>query len=153
MAIWDEIRQALITAMKARDELKLQTARMAQSALKNQEIDKKAPLTDAEVEKILMTMVKQRRESETQFREAGREDLAEKERLEREFLQTFLPEPLDAATLQKEVQAAITEIGASSLKDMGLVMKAVMPKVGNRAEGKDVKESVQSALKEIESAN
>src|SRR5678816_2514155 len=126
MTYLDRINQDLTTAMKAREELKLSTLRMVKAALKNREIEKMAPLDDAESIKALQSMVKQRRDSAQQYRDAGRNDLAEKEEGEISIIESYLPAALDDAAIDRIVTEALTQVGATGPKDMGKAMKAVM---------------------------
>jgi uncharacterized protein YqeY len=124
---------------------------MLRSALKNREIDrgKDKPLTDQDVLDVVQSGIKQRRESVEQFRQAGRTELVAKEDEEIAILQTFLPAQLSAADLDALVRDAATEVGASSVKDMGKVMKAVMGRVAGRAEGGAVSAAVKRTLERL----
>lgn len=147
MTLLEQITQALTAAMKAKDAARLSTLRMVKSALKNREIDKMAPLDDAESAKVLQTLVKQRRDSAEQYTQAGRAELAEKELAEITVIEEYLPASLDDETLARLVDEAIAEIGATSAKDMGRAMKAVMAKIaGQPVDGKVVSGLVKSRL-------
>ena len=147
MTYLDRINQELTAAMKAREELKLSTLRMVKSALKNKEIEKMAPLDDAESIKVLQSLVKKGRDSAQQYRDAGRNELAEKEDAEVAFIEAYLPAALDEAALEKIVIATLDEIGATSAKDMGRAMKAVMAKLaGQSVDGKVVNQLVKAKL-------
>lgn len=145
MSIQDQLLEAMKVAMKAKDSLRLSTIRMARTALKNAEIEARQELDAAAAIKILATLVKQRREAADAYRET-RPELAEKEELELLILQEFLPTQLNEADLVALVAKAITESGASSMKDMGAVMKLVTPQTTGRADGKLVSELVRKQL-------
>lgn len=133
--------------MRAKNELTLSVVRMLKSAVKYKEVEPgAAALDDAGVQKVIATLIKQRRDSIQQFNDAGRPELAEKEEQEIAVLQKYLPQQLSAEELAELVQAAVAETGAQSAKDMGAVMKAVQPKVAGRAEGKAVSDAVKAAL-------
>lgn len=146
MSLVEQMRQAITDAMKAKESVRLDAARMAHAALKNREIDKKGPLEELEAQKVIASLIKQRRESIEQFRKGGREELAEKEEQEKAFLETFLPPPLDEAEIAKEVDRIIAENKAAGPKDFGKVMKPVMAALGARADGAIVKRIVQERL-------
>ena len=147
MAFIDKITEDLTAAMRAKDRLRLDTLRMAKAALMNREIEKKRALDEAESHQVVVSMIKQRRDSLEQFRNGGRPELAEKEAAEIAILETYLPPPMDAAELEGIVGAVVNETGASSPKDMGRVMKGVMAQLrGRSADGKLVSELVKKAL-------
>ena len=147
MAFIDKITEDLTAAMRAKDQLRLDTLRMAKAALMNREIEKKRALDDAESQQVVVSMIKQRRDSVEQFRNGGRPELADKEAAEIAILETYLPPPMDAAELEGLVRGVVTETGASSPKDMGRVMKGVMAQLAGRsADGKLVSELVKKAL-------
>ena len=131
--------------MKAKDSLRLSTIRMARTALKNAEIDSRQELDATTAIKILSTMVKQRREAAEAYRDT-RPELAEKEELEVVILQEFLPAQLSEAEVEELVAKAIAESGASSMKDMGAVMKLITPQTTGRADGKLVSTLVRKQL-------
>lgn len=145
MSIQDQLLEAMKVAMKTKDSLRLSTIRMARTALKNAEIDARQELDAAAAIRILSTLVKQRREAADAYRET-RPELAEKEELELAVLQEFLPAQLSADELEALVARAIAESGASSMKDMGAVMKLVTPQTTGRADGKLVSELVRKLL-------
>jgi len=146
MSLLNRLTEELKEALRAGNHIKLSVIRLLKSSIKNREIEKMAPLTDEEVIGIIMTALKQRRESIEQFQKGGREDLVQKEKSELEVLQTFLPQQLSEEELVGEVQAVIREVGASSLKDMGKVMKIVMVRVKGRAEGARVSSLVKELM-------
>ena len=133
-------------AMRARDERRTSTLRMAMAAAHNRQIELGHALTDDETLDVLARQVKQRRESIEQFRAGGREEMAKAEEAEAAILAEFLPQQLSAEEIEAIVQDAVAETGASSPADMGRVMGAVMPKTRGRADGKVVSELVRRAL-------
>jgi uncharacterized protein YqeY len=145
MSIQDQLTEAMKVAMKAKDSLRLNTVRMARTALKNAEIEARQDLDDAAAVKILSTLVKQRREAAEAYRET-RPELAEKEEQEVAVLQEFLPAQLSESELQEIIAKAIAETGAGSMRDMGAVMKLVTPQTTGRADGKLVSEIVREKL-------
>lgn len=146
----ERIDADLKDAMRAKNELTLSVVRMLKSAVKYKEVEPgAAALDDAGVQKVIATLIKQRRDSIQQFNDAGRPELAEKEEQEIAVLQKYLPQQLSAEELAALVQAAVAETGAQSAKDMGAVMKAVQPKVAGRAEGKAVSDAVKAALAKL----
>ena len=144
----ERIDADLKDAMRAKNELTLSVVRMLKSAVKYKEVEPgAAALDDAGVQKVIATLIKQRRDSIQQFNDAGRPELAQKEEQEIAVLQNYLPQQLSAQELEQLVQAAVNETGAQSAKDMGAVMKAAMPRVGGRADGKRVSALVQEVLR------
>jgi uncharacterized protein YqeY len=147
MALTDTINSQITTAMKAKDTLRLSTLRMLKAALMNKGIELGRDLEDTEVMQIVSSLVKQRRDSVEQFSKAGRTELAEKETTEIAVLEAYLPPAATAAEIEAAVAAAVAETGATSAKDMGKVMKAVMPKLaGKNADGRTISESVRRTL-------
>ena len=147
MTFLDRINEDLKAAMKSKDAERLSTLRMVKTALKNREIDKMGALTDEEAIKALQSLVKQRRDSVEQYQQAGRIDLAEKEAAEIKIIEEYLPAALDEAAIARVVEETIAETGASSMKEMGAVMKAVMAKLaGQTVDGKAVNQIVKSKL-------
>ena len=145
MTIQERLTDAMKTAMKAQDSLRLNAIRMARTAIKNAEIEARGPLDDAGVIKVLSTLVKQRREAADAYRDA-RPELAFKEEQELAILQEFLPAQMDETEIKAIIEAAVRETGASSPRDMGAVMKVVTPKTTGRADGKLVSELVKARL-------
>ena len=145
MSIQDRLSEEMKVAMRARDSLRLGTIRMARTALKNAEIEARQELDDAAAIKVLSTLVKQRREAAEAYR-ATRPELADKEEQELVVLQEFLPAQLSEAELEEMIAGVITESGASSMRDMGAVMKLVTPQTTGRADGKLVSEIVRKQL-------
>ncbi|HEX5080467.1 MAG TPA: GatB/YqeY domain-containing protein [Blastocatellia bacterium] len=147
MTFLDRINEDLKAAMKSKDSDRLSTLRMVKTALKNREIDKMEALTDDESIKVLQSLVKQRRDSIEQYQQAGRIDLAEKEAAELKVIEEYLPAALDEAAITRVVEETVVETGASSMKEMGAVMKAVMAKLaGQTVDGKVVNQIVRSKL-------
>lgn len=146
MTLQDRIESAMRDSMRARDERRTQTLRMAMSAAHNREIELGKALTDEDYVDILGKQVKQRRESIEAFRAGGREAMAANEEAEAAILAEFLPEPLSAEELESLVRAAIVESGASSPADLGRVMGKVVPQTKGRADGKVVSDLVRQLL-------
>jgi hypothetical protein len=141
-----QLNQALKEAMKSGDEIRKRTVRMALAAIKQAEIDRQVTLDDQGVLSILQREIKTRRESLEEAQKAGREDLVQALQAEIAVLQAFLPQALSAEELRALAKAVIEEVGASSVADMGRVMKALMPRVANRAPGDQVSQIVRSLL-------
>ncbi len=146
MDIKDKLSSAIKDAMRSGDDLKKTTLRMALAAIKNQEIDSRAALDEPAVLAVLQKEVKSRREAISDAQSAGREDLVQQAEAEIAFLEAFLPQPLSESELRKIVQEAIAEAGASSPREMGNVMKVLMPRVQGRADGKQVSAMVRELL-------
>lgn len=134
------------TAMKNKDKETLSVIRMVRSSLKNREIELKRPLNEEEALDVVIKELKQQQDSLVEFDRAGRDDLAEKARSEIAVLERYLPEPLSDEELRSIVQKAVNRTGAASKADMGKVMKAVMPEVKGRADGKRVNRLVLEVL-------
>ena len=147
----ERIDADLKDAMRSKNELSLSVLRMLKSAIKYKEVEPGAtgPLDEASILQVIGTLIKQRRDSVEQFKSGGRPELAEKEEQEISVLQNYLPKQLSADELRTEVQAAITQAGAKSAKDMGAVMKLVSPKLQGRAEGRAISEEVKSQLSKL----
>jgi len=133
-------------ALKSGAKDKLSTLRMLNAALKNKQIDKRRPLSEEEIIETVRSLIKQRRDSIEQFAKGGRQDLVDKETAEVAVLEVYLPQQLSREELETMVRNAVTQTGASGAKDMGKVMKALIPQVGGRADGKLVSELVKNAL-------
>ena len=147
MGLNEEIASDLTAAMKAKDASRLSALRMLKAAVMNKGVEKGRDLDDAEVLQVVASLVKQRRDSIEQFTKGGRTDLVDKETREIAILEHYLPPAASAEEIDAAVAAAIAETGASSPKDMGKVMKAVMPKLaGKNADGKTVNEAVRRTL-------
>ncbi len=134
------------TAMKSGNKDELAFARNFHAVIRKREIDEKKDLDDAEVQKVAATLIKQRQDSIDQFKKGGREDLVAREEAELKFLQSFLPQQMGDDELKKLVQASIAEAAAATQKDIGKVMKVLLPKIQGRADGKRVNEMVRSLL-------
>lgn len=132
--------------MKARDEIRLSAIRLIRSTVKNREIEVRHELSDQEITEVISTLVKQRRESIRLFGEAGRADLVEKEEKELALLLEFLPQQLTREEVEALVVAAIAESGAQGARDMGKVMKVLMPRVAGKADGSMVSALVKEKL-------
>ena len=148
MPLNEKIAADITAAMKAKDALRLSALRMLKAAVTTKGmVEKGRDLEDAEVLQVVASLVKQRRDSIEQFAKAGRTDLVDKETAEIAILEHYLPPAVSAEEIEAAVTAAIAETGASSAKDMGKVMKAVMPKLaGKNADGKTVNEAVRRKL-------
>jgi uncharacterized protein len=149
MTISEQIQKDMVDAMRSRDELRLSTLRMVKAAIKNKEVDKRAPLDDKETQQILSTLIKQRRDSIEQFTKGGRQELADKEAAEIKMIEHYLPKAMGEEQIAEVVKATIAEMGSPTLKDMGTVMKNVMAKLqatGARVEGKTVSDQVKKSL-------
>ncbi len=143
----DDITASIARAMKARDQVTLAALRMLKTALTNKEIERGHRLDAQESLQVVQSVVKQRRESIEQFEKGGRMDLVARERAELAVLEALLPPPVDPADLERLVAEAVTECGATSVKDMGKAMKAAMAKVAGRGvDGKLVNELVRKRL-------
>ena len=147
MSLNDQVGADIAAAIKARDSARLSALRMLKAAVMNKSVEKGRDLDDAEVLQVVASLVKQRRDSVEQFAKAGRTDLVDKENGEIAVLQAYLPPSATPEEIDAAVAEAIAETGASSPKDMGKVMKAVMPKLaGKNADGKAVNEAVRRTL-------
>ena len=146
MSLLERLTDDMKTAMKAGDKDTLGVVRRAIAAMQNARIEKREDLDEQEEIKVIRSIAKQHKESIEQFRAAGREDLATKEEAELEILSTYLPAEMDQAQLEALVDAAIAESGASSMKDMGGVIKIVMAKAQGQAEGGAVSALVKGKL-------
>ncbi len=141
-----KIKDDVKEAMKNKDAFKRDTLRSLTAAIKQQEVDTREETTDAAVESLIQKLIKQRDEAASQYKEAGRDELYEKETGEIEVLKAYLPKQLDDAELEAVVKEIVSEVGAQSPKDMGKVMGAAKGKIGTRADGKRVSECVKSVL-------
>ena len=149
MGIGEQIQKDIVEAMRGREELRLSTLRMVKAALKNKQVDKRAPLDDKEEQQVLSTLIKQRRDSIEAFTKGGRQELADKEASEIKLIENYLPKAMGEDQIAEAVKATIAEMGSPTIKDMGTVMKNVMAKLqatGARVEGKTVSELVKKGL-------
>jgi uncharacterized protein YqeY len=139
----------LKAGLRSGDKLRVSVIRLLSALIKNREVEKRGPLSDAEVIQAISASCKQRQDSIEQFRQGGRQDLVEKETAELAILQSYLPAPLDPQELQAMIQAAIQESHATSSKEMGKVMSVLMPRITGRADGKVVSNLVREALGKV----
>ncbi len=147
MPLLDQIQKDLVSAMKASDQARLDAVRMIKTALKKHEVDSMKPLDEQTELQILTTLIKQRRESADMFRKGNRPELAEREEAELKLIESYMPAAPTDAEVEAAIATAIFEIGAPSLKQMGVVMKAVQAKLaGKRVDGKALSERVRAKL-------
>ena len=147
MSLYDRLTEDLKFAMKSRDQLRMDVIRMIKAAVLNKEVELKRDLDDAEMSRVMTTLVKQRRESIEQFEKAQRQELAAKERQEIEIIESYLPKPLSLEELETLVTSVIADTGSRSMKDLGALMKAVMARLGGQSvDGKLVSELVKRKL-------
>ena len=147
MSITEQIQKDIVASMKAKQELRLSTLRMAKSALKNKEIDKRAPLDEKEEIAVLSTLIKQRKDSIEQFTKGNRPELAQKEADEIVIIEGYMPKAIGEEEIVATVKAVIAEMGSPTMKDMGTVMKTAMARFGGaRVDGKVVSETVKKEL-------
>lgn len=147
MSLYDRLTEDLKFAMKSRNQLRMDVIRMIKAAVLNKEVELKRDLDDAEMSRVMTTLVKQRRESIEQFEKAQRQELAAKERQEIEIIESYLPKPISPEELETLVTSVIADTGSRSMKEMGAVMKAVMTRLeGQTVDGKRVSELVKSKL-------
>lgn len=154
MDILKKINEDLVTSMKSKEdgsELRTSTLRMMKSSIKNAEIAKrgKGELTEEDILGVLSSMVKQRKESVEQYLKANRKDLAEKEDKEISIIQVYLPEQLSSEEVDEIIKSTIQEAGITSMKDLGRLMKELMPKFKGKADGKLVSQRVKGILEKI----
>jgi uncharacterized protein len=147
MSLSKQIVADLTTAMKAQDAARTSTLRMVKAAMMNRQIEKGSELDDDDVQKLLRSLVKQRRDSIEQYEKAGRQELVNKEQAEINVIETYLPKAASQEEIEQVVAAVIAETGASSIKDMGKVMKAAQAALaGKNADGRVVSEVVKAKL-------
>ncbi|MFD1440624.1 GatB/YqeY domain-containing protein [Lacticaseibacillus hegangensis] len=146
MAVLDQLNEQMKTAMKAKDKATLSTVRMLKAALQNKQIEVGHDLSDAEEQAVLSTELKQRKESLTEFENAGREDLVTLLKAEIKIVEAYLPTQMDEAQVEKLVDETIKETGATGKADFGKVMKTLMPKVKGQADGALVNKLVKGKL-------
>jgi uncharacterized protein YqeY len=144
--IKSRIQQDLTTAMKARQQREVAAIRLITAAIKQQEVDQRITADDNLITDILVKLAKQRRESITQYQQAGRDDLVEQEQYELALIETYLPQPLTPSEIENLVQQALSETKATSIKDMGAVMAILKPKIHGRADMGQVSNKVKQAL-------
>lgn len=146
MSLEERLVQEMKEAMKSNEKLRLSTIRMIRSTVKNKEIELRKPLDDGEIQKAIQGMVRKGEESVEQFKLGGRMDLVEKESKEIEILKSFLPQALTQEEILKIIDETIEETQSMSLKDIGKLMKSVMPKLQGKADGKLVNQLVKERL-------
>jgi len=146
MSLLQKLDDDLKVALKASDSLKVSVLRMSKAALKNRQIDKGGQLSEEDIISVISSLSNQRKESIEQFSKGGREDLAEKERQELAILQSYLPKQLTTEELDRIILDAIKESSAESIKDMGKIMRLMMPRVQGTADGKIVNQRVKDLL-------
>jgi hypothetical protein len=146
MPLNQKIADDLKGAMKARDSLRLACLRMLKSSIKNKQVEIGRELKDEEIQKVIASLVRKGKEAASEFRAGGREDLALKEESEAEVLYEYLPEQLTHEKMKEIIRGVISDLSASSIKDLGRVMKAAMDKMAGRAEGKEVNKIVRELL-------
>jgi uncharacterized protein YqeY len=150
MTLKDQIISDMTAAMKAKDAARTSTLRMVKAAITNREKEGGGELTDEDVQKLLRSQMKQRRDSVEQYQKGGRPELAEKEQAEIAIIEGYLPQGASLVEIDQAVAAAIVQTGASSMKDMGAVMKAAMANLaGKNADGKIVSETVKAKLSSL----
>lgn len=149
MTILERVSQGMVAAMKARDQPRTDALRFLKAELQKKEIDQRAPIEDAHAIQVIQSLAKQRQDSIDQFEKAGRTELAAKEKAELAILKSFLPEDVSDADIGAAVERAASELGATSPKDMGAVMKAALAALratGMSVDGKKVSEAVKARL-------
>ena len=145
-SLLDQIKDDMKEAMKAKEIAKRDALRLLLAAFKQIEVDERKVLTDDDVNKIIQKQVKQRQDSAAQFKEAGRDDLLEKEELEIAIFMVYMPKQLDDTELEAAVQAILEKVGATSMKDMGKVMGMASKELAGKADGKRINECVKALL-------
>lgn len=141
-----KLNEEMVSAAKAKDKIRLSAIRLLKTALHNKEIDLMRPLNESEIMQIISALVKQRKDSIEQFAKGGRTDLVEKEEAELKVVQEFLPAQMSGEEVEALIKKAVAEAGAVSVKDMGKVMKILMPQLTGRADGKAAGEKVKALL-------
>ncbi|MFC2073759.1 GatB/YqeY domain-containing protein [Campylobacterota bacterium] len=142
----DQIKNDMKEAMKAKEVVKRDALRLLLSAFKQVEVDERKELTDEDVAKILQKQVKQRQDSAAQYKEAGRDDLLEKEEAEIAIFMVYMPKQLDDAELESVLKDIISQVGAESMKDIGKVMGSASKQLSGKADGKRINECVKKLL-------
>ena len=146
MGLEERLVEEMKQAMKSNDKLRLSTIRMIRSAIKNKEIEQRKKLDDEDILRVIQGMMRKSEESVEQFQIGGRMDLVEKEKKEIEILKSYLPQSLSKEEILKIIDQSIEESQASSLRDLGKVMKSVMPKLAGKADGKLINQLVKERL-------
>lgn len=146
MALKEQIKADIKDAMRAKEIRKRDTLRNIQASIKQIEVDERRDVSDSDVEAILMKYLKQREDAKTQFENAGRADLVEKEQNEIAIVKSYLPEPMDDAELESVLKEIIERVGATTMKDMGKVMGSAKSTIGSRADGGRINQMVKALL-------
>ena len=146
MGLKEQIKNDIKDAMRAKEVVKRDTLRNIQAAIKQIEVDERRDVSDTDVEAIMIKYLKQREDAKTQFADAGREDLVEKENAEIAIVKAYLPEPMDDTELEAILKEVIASVGAESMKDMGKVMGAAKGAIGSRADGGRINVMVKKLL-------
>ena len=146
MTLKERIMEDMKQAMKAKDKFKLDAIRMLRGAIRNKEIEKQTELEDDGVIQILANQIKKRKDSIEKFRDAGRMDLVEREEKQLQALEIYMPQQLSLEEVKHLVDEVISETGASSMRDMGKVMSALMPRIQGKADSKEVNQMVREKL-------
>jgi uncharacterized protein len=147
MTLVEQVTRDIADAMRQKNQATLAPLRMLKAALMNREVEKGRPLDDAESRQVVVSLVKQRKDSIEQFRAGGRQDLVDREQAEATFLERYLPPTADASAIAQAIEAAVAETGAGGPKDMGRVMKAVMARLaGLTVDGRAVSDAVKKRL-------
>jgi uncharacterized protein len=147
MPLIDQVQQDMVAAMKSRDEARLSALRMIKAALMKQKVDSPKPIDEAMEMQILKSLIKQRIDASEMFRKAGRTEQADKEDAEKGLIESYLPAGASEAEVDAAIEAAMAETGANSIKQMGLVMKAVQARLaGKTVDGKALSDKVRSKL-------
>lgn len=146
MAIVEQLNEDLKSAMRSGDKTAVETIRGLKSMLRDKEIEKKKTLSEEEEIQVLSTAAKQRKESIESYEKGGRDDLVQQEQAELKIIEQYLPEQMDTAEIESLVDQVITEVGAESMRDLGRVMGAVMPRVRGKADGSEVQSIVKLKL-------
>ena len=146
MSLKIRLTEDMKTAMRAKDQLSLGTIRLINAAIKQFEVDERTEADDAKITAILTKMVKQRKDSAKIYTEAGRQDLADKENTEIEVLQRYLPQMLSSGEIRTEIEAAVTETGASGMADMGKVMGLLKTRLAGKADMGEVNKILKAVL-------
>ena len=150
MSLSEQIQKDIVTAMKAKDEMRLSVLRMAKSALQLKQVEKMRPLDATESIQLLQTLAKQRKESIDQFAKGGRQDLVDKETSELKILESYLPAGASDAEMDAAISKAITDVGATSIKQMGAVVKAAKDALtGKAVDGKALSDRVRDKLSKL----
>lgn len=146
MNLKEQIKNDIKVAMRAKDIVRRDTLRNIQTVIKQIEVDERRDVSDEDVEKMLMKYAKQREDGAAQFTEAGRDDLADKEKEELAIVQSYLPEPMNDEELEQAVREVVASVGATSMQDMGKVMGAAKSTIGSRADGGRINKFVKKIL-------